>query len=123
ATGAAATNLSVATRSAHPDAAALYLDFVSGQPAGEMAVAAGVMPFNGTYSAPAGASPLLSDEIGQINAVQSSDGFVPYFDWASPTMLDTLGAQAQQLLADRVTPDQLVAACQQDYDAFRKTQQ
>ena len=48
--------------------------------------------------------------------------FVPYFDWASPTMLDTLGAQTQLLLAGKITPDQLVEACQKDYDAFRKSQ-
>jgi len=47
---------------------------------------------------------------------------VPYFDWASPTMLDTMGAQTQLLLAGKITPDQLVEACQKDYDAFRKTQ-
>jgi len=33
-----------------------------------------------------------------------------------------MGAQTQLLLAGRVTPDQLVAACQKDYEAFRKTQ-
>ena len=47
---------------------------------------------------------------------------MPYFDWASPTMLDTMGAQTQLLLAGQITPDQLVEACQKDYDAFRKTQ-
>jgi raffinose/stachyose/melibiose transport system substrate-binding protein len=80
------------------------------------------MPFNASFEAPATAGALLKDEIAELNAVQETDGFVPYFDWASPTMLDTMGAQTQLLLAGRVTPDQLVQACQKDYDAFRKTQ-
>ncbi len=122
ATGASNQNFSIASKSKNPDAAAAYLDFVSGQEAGDIALKTGVMPFNGTFEAPAGAGALLKDEIAELNAVQKTDGFVPYFDWASPTMLDTLGAQTQLLLAGKITPDQLVEACQKDYEAFRKTQ-
>jgi raffinose/stachyose/melibiose transport system substrate-binding protein len=122
ATGASNQNFSIAARSGSPDAAALYLDFVSGPDAGAIAMKTGVTPFNGPFTAPADAGALLQDEIAELNAVQKTDGFVPYFDWASPTMLDTLGAQTQLLLAGRITPDQLVAACQKDYEAFRKTQ-
>jgi raffinose/stachyose/melibiose transport system substrate-binding protein len=122
ATGGCNQNFSIASKSKNPDAAAAYLDFVSSKEAGEIAMKTGVMPFNGPFEAPAGAGALLEDEIDELNAVQKADGFVPYFDWASPTMLDSLGAQTQLLLAGRVTPDQLVEACQKDYDAFRKTQ-
>ena len=90
--------------------------------AGDIALKTGVMPFNGTFEKPAEAGALLADELTELNAVQETDGFVPYFDWASPTMLDTLGAQTQLLLAGKITPDQLVEACQKDYDAFRKSQ-
>ena len=92
------------------------------QEAGDIALKTGVMPFNGTFEKPADAGALLADELAELNAVQETDGFVPYFDWASPTMLDTLGAQTQLLLAGKITPDQLVEACQKDYDAFRKSQ-
>lgn len=122
ATGATNQNFSIASKCKSPDAAAAYLDFVSGKEAGDIAVKTGVTPFNGHFAAPADAGALLKDEIGELNAVQQTDGFVPYFDWASPTMLDTMGAQTQLLLAGRVTPDALVQACQKDYDAFRKTQ-
>jgi raffinose/stachyose/melibiose transport system substrate-binding protein len=122
ATGASNQNFSVAAKSKSPDAAAAYLDFVSSEEAGDIALKTGVMPFNGPFEAPADAGALLKDEVGELNAVQETDGFVPYFDWASPTMLDTMGAQTQLLLAGRATPDELVAACQKDYDAFGKTQ-
>lgn len=122
ATGATNQNMSIAANSKNPDAAALYLDYISSEEAGTTAMTTGVMPFNGTFTAPDDAGPLLTDEVGDLNAVQKTDGFIPYFDWASPTMLDTLGAQCQLLLAGRATPDQLVEACQKDYDAFQKTQ-
>ncbi|MGH1524396.1 hypothetical protein ACRAWC_10295 [Leifsonia sp. L25] len=34
-------------------------------------------------------------------------------------MIDTIGGQLQQLYAGQVTPDQLAAAGQKDYDAFQ----
>jgi raffinose/stachyose/melibiose transport system substrate-binding protein len=122
ATGASNQNFSIATKSKNPDAAAAYLDFVSGPEAGQIALKTGVSPFNGEFTAAANTGPLLKDEIGELNEVQKSDGFVPYFDWASPTMLDTLGAQTQLLLAGRTTPAKLVEACQKDYEGFRATQ-
>lgn len=122
ATGATNQNFSIAANSKHADAAALYLDFVSSQQAGEIALETGVMPFNGKYTAPDDAGALLQDEVGELNAIAATDGFIPYFDWASPTMLTTLGAKCQQLLAGRTTPDEVVKACQDDYDAFRTSQ-
>ncbi len=122
ATGSSNQNFSIATNSKNPDAAAAYLDFISGRESGELAVQKGVTPFNGEFTAPAEAGPLLKDEIAELNAVQKTDGFVPYFDWASPTMLDTMGSQTQQLLAGRTTPAKLVEACQKDYEGFRSSQ-
>ena len=122
ATGATNQNFSIASRSKNPDAAALYLDYVSSKAAGETAMKTGVMPFLDSFTAPDTAGALLKDEIAELNAVQKTDGFVPYFDWASPTMLDTMGAQTQLLLAGKISSDQLVEACQTDYDAFRTSQ-
>ena len=122
ATGATNQNFSIASKTKKADAAAAYLDYVSSQAAGATAVKIGVTPFNGEFDVPADASALLKDEIGELNAVKKTDGFVPYFDWATPTMLDTMGAQTQLLLAGRAKPDDLVEACQKDYDAFRKSQ-
>lgn len=116
ATGATQSNFSIAANSAHPDAAALFLNYISSPAAGRAAVAQGVLPFLGSYTAPAG-QPMLSDEISELSRIQQTDGFVPYLDWASSTLLTTLGAQTQRLLADQTTPAALTAAAQSDYDA------
>ena len=47
-----------------------------------------------------------------------ADGLVPYLDWATPTMGDTLGATLQDLLAKKVTPGQALATLQKDYGDF-----
>ncbi len=122
AVGSSNQNFSIGAKAKNPDAAALWLDFVSSKAAGDLAMQGGIMPFLDTFEATASTGALLKDEIAELNAMQKSNAYVPYFDWASPTMLDTMGAQAQLLLAGKITPQQMVDACQKDYDAFKATQ-
>ena len=44
------------------------------------------------------------------------DGFLPFFDWSSPEMLDVIGGQVQLILAGRSTPETLVTDGQKSYD-------
>ena len=53
-----------------------------------------------------------------FGAVSEDDGLVPYLDWATPTMGDTLGATLQDLLAKKVTPDKALETLQKDYGDF-----
>ena len=46
------------------------------------------------------------------------DGLVPYLDWATPTMGDTIGAALQDMLAKQQTPEQAMTTIGEDYDAF-----
>ena len=50
--------------------------------------------------------------------MSTANGLVPYLDWATPTMGDTLGATLQDLLAKKVTPQQALEALQKDYGDF-----
>lgn len=87
----------------------------------QLAVDSGMMlPIDAAGTkAPSGT--VFATEVSQTNTVAAADGFVPFFDWASPNMLEVVGGQTQLLLAGRATPDQLVAAGQADYDQFHKT--
>jgi raffinose/stachyose/melibiose transport system substrate-binding protein len=46
---------------------------------------------------------------------------LPYFDWATPTMLDVMTQQLQSLFGGKVSPKDVVAAMQKDYDTFRES--
>jgi raffinose/stachyose/melibiose transport system substrate-binding protein len=46
---------------------------------------------------------------------------VPYEDWATPTFYDTLTAAIQELMADRITPQEFVSKVQQDYADFQSS--
>ena len=52
-------------------------------------------------------------------ATNASNGLVPYEDWATPTMYDTLTAAVQELLGLKITPQEFVDAVEADYHAFQ----
>jgi len=118
-TGSTAANLSISAKSKHPDAAAAFLDFMASKTAAQQAVDHGFLPLlHSGLSTPSG-NPELATEIAAQQALDKGTGYVPYFDWSTPSMIDTIGGQLQQLYAGQVTPDQLAAAGQKDYDAFQ----
>ena len=50
----------------------------------------------------------FADEVAGAATVTKDDGFLPFFDWSSPEMLDVIGGQVQLILAGRSTPETLV---------------
>ncbi len=118
-TGASAANLSISAKSKHPDAAAAFLDFMASRTAAQEAVDHGFLPLlHSDLTIPDG-NPELASEITAQQQLDKDNGYTPYFDWSTPTMLDTIGGQLQQLYAGQVTPKQLAEAGQKDYDAFQ----
>lgn len=118
-TGSSAANLAISAKSKNPDAAAAFLDFMASKTAAQEAVDHGFLPLlHSGLSVPSG-NPELASEITAQQALDKSNGYTPYFDWSTPTMLDTIGGQLQQLYAGQVTPQQLSDAGQKDYDAFQ----
>ena len=61
---------------------------------------------------------LGKDVFTAFGTVSTANGLMPYLDWATPTMGDTLGATLQDLLAKKVTPQQALEALQKDYGDF-----
>ncbi|MCL2514744.1 MAG: extracellular solute-binding protein [Microbacteriaceae bacterium] len=121
-TGSPSANLAISAKSKHPDAAAAFLDFIAGKEAAQLGVDQGDLPLlHSGLSVPSN-NPEFATEVAGQNALDKDNGYVPYFDWSTPTMLDTLGTQLQLLLAGRATPDQLAQAAQQDYDKFQTQQ-
>ncbi|MBU4216199.1 MAG: extracellular solute-binding protein [Actinobacteria bacterium] len=115
--GAAPGAMVISAACTHPDVAAAFLDYLMSTQAAQTAVDHGMIPLlHSDVTVPASMGTLSSEAAGAA-AVGASDGFVPYFDWSSTTMLDTITAQMQQMYAGKTTPEQLVDAV----DADRKT--
>jgi len=118
-TGAANGIMTVSSKTKNPNVAAAFLDYLASKQAAQTAVDDGFLPLlHSGLTAPAN-NALLATEVTGQEALDKSDGYVPYFDWSTPTMITTLGGQLQELLAGRVTPEQLTRAGQKDYDTFQ----
>ncbi|MDR1430704.1 MAG: extracellular solute-binding protein [Propionibacteriaceae bacterium] len=116
--GASPAALVIATKCKNPDVAAAFLDFLMSQPAAQTAVDNGLIPLlHSDVTTPAN-MPLLKQEIEQIATIGESDGYVPYFDWASPGMLDVLVQQMQLMYGGRATPAELSTAVDVERNAF-----
>ncbi|GAB2711241.1 ABC transporter substrate-binding protein [Arthrobacter bambusae] len=115
--GAAPGAMVISAKSQHPDVAAAFLDFLMSKKASQTAVDLGLVPMlNSGLSTPDTLS--LKGEATATAKLDSGDGYVPYFDWSSPTMLDTLTQNTQLLLAGKTTPEQFTKAVDTDRDAF-----
>jgi raffinose/stachyose/melibiose transport system substrate-binding protein len=114
--GASAGAMVISARSKIPDVAAAFLDFLMSKDASQAAVDLGLVPMLNKVDIP----DVLS-QTGEANAtatLDSDDGYVPYFDWASPTMLDVLTQNTQLLLAGKTTPEEFTKAVDADRETF-----
>jgi raffinose/stachyose/melibiose transport system substrate-binding protein len=64
---------------------------------------------------------VLADVVNVADTVSDSNGVVPYEDWATPTFYDTITAAIQELMADRITPQEFASKVQQDYADFQNS--
>ena len=118
-TGSPSGNLSISTKSKNPDVAAAFLDYLTNKQTAQLAVDRGYLPLLHSGLKTPSNNPEFASEVKGQQSLDANNGYVPYFDWSTPTMLDTLGGQLQLLLAGRATPQQLTDAGQKDYAAFQ----
>jgi raffinose/stachyose/melibiose transport system substrate-binding protein len=116
--GAAPGALVVSAKSKHPDVAAAFLNYLMSPQAGQAAVDRGLVPAMSPDVQVPPASLSLTGESAGAATLDKNDGYVPYFDWSSPTMLDTLGQNLQLLYAGKTTADKFTAAVDKDRDTF-----
>ena len=117
AVGSATQNFSIAAKSKQPDAAAAFLNFLASPDAGQIAMNNQIIPMFGTFQ-PTTSSPLLNDGLQELNDVTAANGYLPYLDWATPTLLDTITREMQTFLAGKSTSAAVTDAVNADYQKF-----
>lgn len=111
----------IPTRSDAKDAAAAYINFITGPDAMKMMADADQLPAVPPTSFTPKAGTVAADVFSTWSKMNSTNGLVPYLDWATPTFYDTITSQLQQLLAGREDSAAFTKALQTDYAAFRKS--
>jgi raffinose/stachyose/melibiose transport system substrate-binding protein len=108
----------VSSKSKNADAAAQYLNFITSPQSAQVLVKNGQLPaMKASVKVPKG---LDTEVFATWKAANAKDAIVPYLDWATPTMYNTITASIQKLLAGKSTPAKFVGEVQSDYAKFHK---
>lgn len=116
-TGGTGLPFAITSGSDHPDAAAAYIDFITSDEAMQVLAETGNVPVLDTASY-APESGVLKDVYEVYGEVTSEGSILPYLDYATPTMGETLGAALQGLIAGRLSPEEFLQQAQADYEEF-----
>ncbi len=111
----------ISSKMKYPQVGAAWLNYIISSPeAIKMMYAAQQIPAIQSAQPPSGQAYLteVSDAWQQL---VKANGLLLYPDWASDSMLQTLGGGFQKLIAGKTTPAELVKASQADWAKFDKT--
>ena len=110
---------SISSKSANPDAAATYINFITNNAAMKVVAKNGQLTATkAKVKVPAG---LDTEVYNALTKANKQDAVVPYLDWATPTMYDTITAAIQELMAGKTTPSSFAKTVQSDYAKFHKS--
>ena len=62
---------------------------------------------------------LMAEDIAASALLLGDNGQTAYLDWATDTMYDVFGSGLQELMAEKITPEQFVEIVQADWEAFQ----
>lgn len=116
-TGASGQPFAITAKAKKPDAAAAYINFLTSPEAMAVIAETENLPVVDTAAQKA-PNPLAAQVFKAFGAVSTENGLLPYLDWATPSMADTIGGALQDLLAKKQTPDQVLDTLQKDYADF-----
>ena len=120
-TGGTGIPFAVTSASEHPEVGAAYIDFITSEEAMAVLAETGNMPVVETAEhLPEGG--LQADIYTAYDEVTSEGALVPYLDWATPTMGETLGQSLQSFLGGQIDVAGLLSALEADYGEFVASQ-
>jgi raffinose/stachyose/melibiose transport system substrate-binding protein len=115
--GSASVPLHISSKSENPDLAAAYIDFITGPDAGQALVDTAQVPA-ATDTTAEPPDQLGKDVKAGWDGLVESGGLTLYPDWSSPTMLQTMGQTFQEMLAGRMSPEDVISRTQADWEKY-----
>jgi raffinose/stachyose/melibiose transport system substrate-binding protein len=109
----------ISSKSKNADAAATYLNFITSNASMQVVANNGQLTSSkAKVKVPAG---LDTEVFIAWTKANRQDAILPYLDWATPTMYDTITAAIQELIAGKTTPSSFAKKVQSDYSKFHKS--
>jgi len=115
--GSASLPMHISAKSEQPDLAAAYLDHITGPTAAKALVDTQQVPAATDATAKPG-DPLGQQVVEGWQQLVEDGGLTLFPDWSSPTMLQTMGQTFQEMLAGRLTPEEVISRTQADWDEY-----
>ena len=115
--GSASLPMHISAKSKQPDLAAAYIDFITGPTAAQALVDTQQVPAATDGTAEPG-DPLGKEVQEGWDKLVEDGGLTLYPDWSSPTMLQTMGQTFQEMLAGRMSPQDVVCRTQDDWEEY-----
>ena len=117
--GSTSFPMHISAKTKQPDLAAAYLDWITGPSAAQALVDTQQVP------AAIDATAQPGDQLGKElkagwDQLVEAGGLTLYPDWSSPTMLQTMGQTFQEMLAGRISPEDVVSRTQKDWEDYHQ---
>jgi raffinose/stachyose/melibiose transport system substrate-binding protein len=119
ATLSSATELCVSSQSKHVAAAAAFLNYAASPAAAQFAVNLGTDPMLAPNVTLPASNPEFADEVANANLVTEHNSGVPYLDWATPTLFNTITVEMSEMLGGKTSVSSAISAVQADDSKFR----
>ena len=117
--GSTSFPMHISAKTKQPDLAAAYLDWITGPDAAQELVDTQQVPAAIDATAEPG-DPLGQQVKEGWDQLVESGGLTLYPDWSSPTMLQTMGQTFQEMLAGRISPQDVISRVQDDWEKYHQ---
>jgi raffinose/stachyose/melibiose transport system substrate-binding protein len=117
--GSTSFPMHISAKTKNKDLAAAYLDWITGPSAAQELVDTQQVPAATDATAKPG-DPLGREVKDGWDQLVEAGGLTLYPDWSSPTMLQTMGQSFQEMLADRISPQDVIDRVQSDWEKYHQ---
>ena len=117
--GSTSFPMHISAKTKQPDLAAAYLDWITGPDAAQELVDTQQVPAVTDATAEPG-DPLGQEVKDGWDQLVEAGGLTLFPDWSSPTMLQTMGQSFQEMLAGRISPQDVITRVQDDWEKYHE---
>ena len=120
ATGSVSLPIHISSKTKQGALAAQFLNFLTSAEAANVILAKGDLPARPLDNPKVDPKSSIASIVAAWRTTSQSPNLVPYMDWPTPTMFDTLMGGTQQLMASQKTPQQFTKMVQDDWAKYHK---
>jgi raffinose/stachyose/melibiose transport system substrate-binding protein len=120
ATGSVSLPIHISSKTKNPEIAAKFLNYLTTAEAANIILAKGDLPARPLVNPKVDPKSSIASIVAAWRKTSQSPNLVPYMDWPTPTMFDTLMGGTQSLMASQKTPQEFTKTVQADWAKYHK---